>query len=173
MKKLKLILSLFAVLSLMAFTALEIVNWKVKDNYAVTFKGGKIKGSFKGLKAIIAFDEAEPAHSKIWASIAASSIETGMGMKDKHAMAALDAQNFPLIIFESSAVSKNGTGYEATGKLTLKGVTKDLVLPFTLEAANGETVFKGRFSILTKDFNITRSGSPEQVDVELTIPVSK
>ncbi|HOZ88439.1 MAG TPA: YceI family protein, partial [Bacteroidia bacterium] len=128
MKKLKVLLNGAALFAVLAFTLTQRVTWKVKDDYTVKFSGG----TFKGLKALILFNENNPENSRITASIDARTINTGNRLMDEHAKdrQALDAENFPLITFVSTSIRKNANGYEATGNLTLKGVTKEVKLPF-------------------------------------------
>jgi polyisoprenoid-binding protein YceI len=177
MKKIGLLtFGIIAVVAVSAFTILESINWKVKpDSYSVEFDGGKVKGAIKGLKAEILFDEANPSNSKISASVDATTINTGNGMLNKHAMSetAIDAEKYPTIAFVSESVSGSKGNYTAIGKLTLKGITKEVKLPFTFENKGAEGLFKGSFTVMTKDFKITRAGSPESVVVTLTIPVTK
>lgn len=44
----------------------------------------------------------------------------------------LDVQKFPEARFVSTSISGSGERYEARGKLTIRDVTRDAVLPFTL-----------------------------------------
>ncbi|HEY3520029.1 MAG TPA: YceI family protein [Rhodanobacteraceae bacterium] len=55
----------------------------------------------------------------------------------------LDSKNFPLAHFESTSVEK-GEGNHGTlhGNLTLRGVTRELAIPFTFNRA-GATIFAG------------------------------
>lgn len=176
MKNIKLALGALTVLAASAFTAIQSTNWKLKeDAYSVTFKGKKVEGIIKGLKTNISFDEAKPENSKITASLDVNSINTGNGMKNKHAKSedALAADKFPTINFESVSVTgKNGT-YTAHGKLTIKGITKDINLPFTFENKGAGAEFKGKFSIAPKDYNITKGGTPETLEIEISTPVTK
>lgn len=176
MKSIKIIVVAVAALLASAFTIAESITWTVKeDAYKVTFKGPKAEGIFKGLKANIVFDENNLGKSKFSASIDVNTINTGNGMKNKHAKSedALNAKQFPNITFESTSIVKKGNGYEAIGKLTIKGVARDMVLPFTFENKGNEGVFNGSFFVLSKDFNIKRMGAPEKVDINLMIPVKK
>lgn len=157
-----------------AFAILEIVNWKIKeDSYSVKFSGNKVEGIFKGLKADIIFDDQNLSASTISASIEASTVNTGNGLKNKHLLDAIDASQYPLIKFESKSISKKGSTYEAIGNLTLKGVTKEMVLPFSYERKGEEAIFSGRFKVVMKDYSISRGGIPDEVEVVLTVPVVK
>ena len=172
MKSIKLTLVVATtVLFASAFTVIQSVNWKVKENYSVKFTGKKVDGIFKGLKADIQFNENDLGKSKISAKIDATTANTGSGMMNKHAKSedGINAAKFPTINFESNSIKKTASGFEATGKLTLKGVTKDIKLPFTFL---NET-FTGKFTVAPKEYGVTRGGTPDEITIELNIPVTK
>lgn len=176
MKKLILFVAAVALLLTSAFVIHRSTDWKVKEGYTVkVFRNAQIQFPtyFKGLKAEISFDEAHPETSTIKATIDATTVDTGNELMTAHAREenVLHTDKYPVITFESSSIRKDGTGYEVTGNLTLKGITKPVTFPFTFE---NET-FAGAFSILAKDFNITRSGAVPsgEIKIELTIPVTK
>lgn len=173
MKKITYPLIMLFVISISAFT-LAITNWKVKDKqYEVKFSGGKISGVFEMLTANIQFDKASPEQSKISATIDVNSIATGFFIKNNHAKDALDADKYPTITFVSTAVTKTANAYEATGKLTMKGVTKPVTIHFTFDDKGNEGVFKGSFKVIPKEFSITRNGTPDELTINLTVPVTK
>ena len=167
---------LYSAASVVLFTASAFVlktvpTWKISDKYSVKFSAGEAEGIFKGLKGTIKFDAADLAGSSMDVSIDANTINTGNGMMNKHAKGKewLDATTYPTIHFVSTAISKTDKGYQAKGKLTLKGTTKEVSIPFTF-AAN---TFKGSFSVARKDFKITEGGIDETVKIDLTVPVKK
>lgn len=74
-------------------------------------------------------DKPETAHVEV--SIEASSIDTRIADRDKHLRSAdfLDVEKYPKITFVSRKVASVGGGkFRVTGDLTLKGVTKPVVL---------------------------------------------
>lgn len=158
---------------LIGFSAFIVsTNWKVKEPYEVKFSGGKIHGEFKGLKASIQFDKANPENSKISASIDPSTIATGFFLKNMHVRDALDADKYPTISFSSTKVSKSGNEYEARGDLSMKGVTRPVTIHFTFDDKGNEGVFKGTFKLTPKTFNITHKGTPDELTISLTVPVA-
>jgi polyisoprenoid-binding protein YceI len=182
MNNIKLLIGTAAILLASAFTIIGSVNWKVKEDYSVKFSGGHVQGLFKGLKATILFDEGNPEKSKVMAYIDTRTINTGNGEMNAHAKEALAVDKFPLITFESTAVTKISSGYEAAGNLTMKGITKKVKIPFIFDskkkASNqfpfvDKEVFSGVFTIVPKDFNVTRLGTPGEITIELTIPVTQ
>jgi polyisoprenoid-binding protein YceI len=162
-------------LILISMAAFEIAtSWKIKAQQCeVKFTGGKISGEFTSLKADIQFDKANPSQSKISATVDANSLGTGFFIKTSHAKDAIDAEKYPTIHFVASEVTKTGSGYDAAGKLTLKGVTKPTTIHFTFDDKGNEGIFKGSFKVVTKDFGITRNGSPDELTISLVVPVAK
>lgn len=163
------------VLSASAFkVATNATLWKVKeDAYSVKFTSKKFDGTFKGLKSELLFDENNPTASKLTATIDANTINTGNGMRNGHAKKGLDAKTFPTVKFESTSINKNANGYEATGNLTIKDVTKQIKIPFTFSKTVDGGVFAGTFSVKPAEYNVTRGGTPEVLDFQLSIPVTK
>jgi polyisoprenoid-binding protein YceI len=169
----KKILYLLLVASLIGFSAFIVsTNWKVKEPYQVKFSGGKIHGEFKGLKANIQFDKNHPEDSRISASIDPSTIATGFFLKNSHVRDALDADKYPTISFSSTKVNKSSNGYQASGELHMKGVTRPVTIHFTFDDKGNEGVFKGTFKLIPKDFNITHKGTPDELTISLFVPVT-
>lgn len=174
MKNNRYFLILLISLSLSAFAAVSLTNYTVKEGkYSVKFTSKKIDGSFDGLKANIQFDKAHPELSRISASIDATTLSTGFFLKTNHAKDALGVDKYPTIEFTSTAISRGESGYVAVGKLNLKGTTRNVSIFFTFDEKGNEGTFRGKFTVLTKEFNITRSGTPEKVDIDLIVSVTR
>jgi polyisoprenoid-binding protein YceI len=172
--KITLSILMVAALATTVFAVDRYLTWSVKeDAYSVTFKSAKVSGSFQGLKANISFDERNPAVAHISATIDVSTINAGNWLKAKHAKSALDADEFPSIKFESTRVAKKGAAFEATGNLTIRDVTRQIVLPFTFTPGQGGGSFDGKFTIIPKDYHIERLGTPETVEINLKVPVTR
>lgn len=168
--------ALFAiVISTSAFTVVNNAkSWSVKeDAYSVKFTSSKFDGAFKGLKSELFFDENNLAVSKLSASIDANTVNTGNGMRNKHAMQGLDAKTFSTVKFVSNAITKTLGGYEAKGNITIKDVTKQIIIPFTFTKNAEGGLFAGTFSVKPAEYNVTKSGTPEVLDFQLNIPVTK
>lgn len=154
-----------------AFVLSTVPTWTIGEKYSVKFSAGESEGIFKGLKGTIKFDPADLAGSSMNVSIDAGTINTGNGMMNKHAKGKewLDTETYPTIKFVSSSFTKTEKGYTAKGKLTMKGVTKEISIPFTFVS----NTFKGGFSVARKDFKIEGQGIDETVKIELNVPVTK
>lgn len=176
MKGIKLLTGALVLLLTSAFVIYQSTNWKVKEGYSVkVFRNSQIQYPifFKGLKAEISFDKEHPEKSKIRATIDATTVDTGVELMTAHAKEenVLHTDKFPVITFESRSILKNNSGYETTGTLTMKGITKEITFPFTFK----NDTFSGSFTIAARDFNITREGAVPsgEIRIELMIPVTK
>jgi polyisoprenoid-binding protein YceI len=114
-----------------------------------TLSGEAFDGVFHRWNAQIAFDPKNLAGSKVVASVDVASAATGDSDRDSALPTAdwFDAAKFPKAVFATRAFRDLGGGkYEAAGDLTLRGVTRPVTLPFTLQingdkaTLNGQTV---------------------------------
>ena len=123
------------------------------------------------------------------ANLAAARIDIRMDMKSATANSKdiddlmlgkdfLDAANAPEARFASDSVtSRGGDRYEARGKLTLRGVTKDIALPFTLQirddGAAATASARGKLEIRRLDYGIGRNewAGTSHVADEITIEI--
>ena len=164
----------FVMIMTSTFAFGQSLDWKIADNYSVKFEGGDPSGEFRGLKGVISFDEANLVASKFNVTIDVASINTGNGMKNTHAKSAkwFDAEKYPTISFESSAITKTSTGYEAKGTLTMHGVKKEITVPFTFT----NNIFTAGFEVNRLDYNVNVE-EPEhgaaKFKVNITVPVTK
>ena len=94
----------------------------------------KVPGFFGKVKGTIVVDRAQLAQSTVEAVIEVASITTNTPMRDDDLRSDnfFAAARFPAIAFESREWrSTGGATYAVTGALTIKGVTKEVVLKVT------------------------------------------
>ena len=115
-----------------AFTIQNSINWKISKDYQVKFSGTDAEGIFKKLSGDIQFDEKniDSAHCNL--TIDVNSINTGNGMKNKHALSDnwFAAEKYPTIEFSSKLFSKSENGYTVTGVLKIHCIEKEITIPF-------------------------------------------
>ena len=107
-------------------TAHSSATFKVKHLSISTVSGGFGKVSGK-----MTWDQADPTKSSVEATIDAASIDTQNGGRDEHLKSPdfFDVATHPTITFKSTKVEAAGEGrLKVTGDLTLRGVTKPVVL---------------------------------------------
>ncbi len=91
-----------------------------------------VKGNFTDFSGTIVFDSTDLSKSSVNVTIKTASINTYNTRRDDHLRSAdfFDAANFPEITFVSESITKTDNGYLAKGKFTMRGVTKEIELPF-------------------------------------------
>ncbi len=135
-----------------------------------------------------------PSGSKIYARLDMTTLRTQNDMRDEHLKnkeTFFNAPKFPKAIFEATEIVKNEANvmypYIAKGKLTMKGVTKDVELNFKYIGTNdieenyvddkGKQInrkvaisgFEGEMMINRDAFGIGGGGATEDVKVEITL----
>ncbi|MGB8695757.1 MULTISPECIES: YceI family protein [Acinetobacter] len=112
--------------------------------------------NFSDIQGTINVDNAKPANSSVNVNIPVSSINTNVKALDEHIQTAdfFDAAKYPNITFKSTKVQALGKNkYKITGDLTVKGVTKPLVLDAVLNKQAVHPMTK----LQTVGFNATTS----------------
>ncbi|OFV86589.1 MAG: protein yceI precursor, partial [Acidobacteria bacterium RBG_16_68_9] len=90
-----------------------------------------VRGSFRTVSGVANIDETDPTKSSIEVTIDAASIDTRDAKRDDHLRGAdfFDVAKHPTITFRSKKVTNQGDGtFQVTGDLTIRGVTKAVVL---------------------------------------------
>ncbi|RYY14914.1 MAG: YceI family protein [Cytophagaceae bacterium] len=134
-----------------------------------------VQGAFSGLEVNVWFDPVHPELAPIRASVLASSIHTGITLRDKHLQNPdyFDAARFPVIMLESKAIRKTGAGqYEGLFTLTMKGTARDVKLPFTVSAANA---LRGTLHVNRLDFDIGKKSLvlADEVTVDIAVQLAR
>lgn len=119
--------------------------------------GVPVPGSFKKFTTQIAFDPAKPTAASTTLEIDLASIDAGSKDANDEVVGKqwFNVKAFPTARFVSSGVKAlGGNRYEALGKMTIKGQTRDIVAPFTFKQDGANGVFDGGFVLKRMDFNI-------------------
>jgi len=151
----------------------RLVNARSTVNFRIRNLGISVNGSFSGLLGKISFDENNPGAASFEATVDASSVNTGIGARDRHLKKPdyLNIEKYPTISFVSEKVTRESDGgYMVTGKLFIKDKVKQISFPFTAEAEQEGTRFTGSFSINRREFNV--GGSSISLSDNLTIFLS-
>lgn len=90
----------------------------------------KIRGRFTRWTGVLVIDNVDSSMSSVVVEIDATSIETGEPVRDTHLRADefLCAARFPRLTFKSTVVEPTSMGYRLTGDLTIRGVTRSVIL---------------------------------------------
>ena len=99
--------------------------------------GAQNKGRFKRFPVVFDFSPDALAGSKLEVTVEMNSLDTGDEERDDTLRSddLFAVKKFPQAHFSATQITKTATGYEAVGKLTLRGTTRDLRVPFTFRTA--------------------------------------
>jgi polyisoprenoid-binding protein YceI len=107
----------------------------------------KVRGHFGEVTGEIVVGE-DPTQSSVSATIQAASITTGQEQRDGHLQTSdfLEVEKFPTLEYRSTGVTKvDGNEFTLAGELTIKGITKPVVMKVEFEGATrspyGKDVF--------------------------------
>ena len=129
--------------------------------------GVPLEGHFKKFDAQVSFDPAKLATSKIVFTVDTGSATMGSRETDAELPKAtwFNVPQFPQATFESSAIRALGGGkFEVTGKLSIKGMARDVVVPVTLVQNGATTLATGALPLKRLAFKI---GENEWADTSM------
>ena len=125
--------------------------------------------NFSDIQGTINVDNAKPANSSVNVTIPLSSLNTNVKALDEHLKTAdfFDAAKYPNITFKSTKVQALGKNkYKITGKLTVKDVTKPVVLDAVLNKQGVHPMTKAE----SIGFNATTSFNRSAFGVGAYVP---
>ncbi len=129
--------------------------------------GVAMEGHFKKFDAQIAFDPAKPETGKIALSVDIASATLGAPEMDGELPKAVwfNTAKFPQATFQSTAIKGLGGGkFEVSGKLAIKGNTRDTIVPISLSQSGTTTTASGVLTIKRLAFKI---GENEWADTSM------
>jgi polyisoprenoid-binding protein YceI len=150
--------------------------WKVDDfivQFSVKNAGFIVKGNLGELKADINFDSKAYTQSSIKGSVAVNTIKTGNSTRDSHLQKEeyFNQALYPTIQLASSFFGKTESGFKGYFKLTIKGTTKDVIIPFTWNDQGKFAILKGSFSLNRLDYGIGTSSLILNNDITIFIEI--
>ncbi|HEX4002794.1 MAG TPA: YceI family protein [Candidatus Acidoferrales bacterium] len=134
MKKFVMAFGLAAILAVPAFAA--TTTWTLDPNhtnaqFTVRHLGiSNVQGDFTKISGTVQLDDEDISKSSVDVTIDVNSIDTRVAMRDNDLKSEhfFNAAMFPTMTFKSTKVEKTGDDYKVTGNLTIRGVTKEVVL---------------------------------------------
>jgi polyisoprenoid-binding protein YceI len=120
-----------------AAAGLSAATWQIDSSHSSAqfavrhMMVSNVRGEFSGVKGTVGYDPANPAASHVEVTIDATTVNTREAKRDTHLRSPdfLDVEKFPTITFKSKRVEAAGQGkLKVTGDLTLRGVTREVVL---------------------------------------------
>ncbi len=103
--------------------------------FRVTHMGlTEVPGSFRDFSGTITYDGKDVTKSSVNFTAKVTSVDTGVDGRDTHLRSKdfFEVETFPDMTFKSTKVEKKGKNLLVTGDFTLKGITKQITIPFTM-----------------------------------------
>lgn len=178
------ILSLFALVLLAGSTLLpaQVATWKIDTGHSsVLFSIRHILtpfyGEFTEFDITLNWDPSDVSKSSVTAKVMPGSVSTNAEERDEHLKGPemFDAGTHPEWTFQSTMMEKRDNGYVAKGEMTVKGVTKEIEVPFQFLGIKdmGQRGKKAgataEFVILRSDFGLGKAGGSTSDDVKIIV----
>jgi polyisoprenoid-binding protein YceI len=106
-------------------------------------------------------DPADLTTARVSISVEAASIDTGIRRRDNHLRSEdfLHVDRFPTISFVSTRVEGGRQRLALGGRLTLRGVTKEITVPIEVSVAGDRLEARGQLDINRSDYGINYDSS--------------
>src|SRR5262245_46205384 len=133
----RMLIIVIAVIALSTPAAGDMSAWEIDSNhtnaqFAVRhMMVSTVRGEFGKVGGIVNLDEQDLTRSTIEATIDAASINTRVTKRDEDLRSPnfFDVATYPTLTFKSKKIESAGEGkFKVTGDLTIRGVTKEVVL---------------------------------------------
>jgi polyisoprenoid-binding protein YceI len=147
---------------LLAGIAFAATQWTLEPKqsqltFVGTQAGAQFEGSFEKFTADIRFDAKDLAGSRFEVHIDPASVNTKDAERDGIIKGPdlFAVEQYPTATYIAERFTDRGSGqYVAAGKLTLRGVTRDVPVNFTFEAKADGAWLKGESPIRRLDFGV-------------------
>ena len=98
-------------------------------------KVATVRGQLSGIVGAIDFEEDAPERSSVEVRIPIATLTTGMDARDQHLRSGdfFAAEEFPFMVFKSTEIEPDGAAFKIHGDLTIRDVTRPVVLETTLD----------------------------------------
>ena len=175
---------LSALVLMLSATAFAADEYKIDPvhssaNFAVRhMMVSTVKGRFTDVTGTILYDDKDITKSSVKAVIKVASINTDNTMRDNDLRSAnyFEVEKFPEITFTSTRIEKRGDQFVAIGNLTIKDVTKQVELPFTIVAAEmrgkKRIGIDSTIKIIRYDYHVNADPTGAAVGKEVTIDLN-
>ncbi len=181
--------SILLVIFLMGAPFLQAAEYKIDTEGTHAFVQFRIKhlgyswlyGRFDKFEGNFKYDAKKPETSSVAVSIDMNSLNTNHAERDKHLRDErfFDVTKFPKATFESKSFvpTADGKAGKLTGALTLKGITKDVIIDVVMVGGGPDPWggmrqgFSGKTLITLKDFGINFDLGPASTTAEVMLDV--
>jgi polyisoprenoid-binding protein YceI len=128
-----------------------------KVEFRIKNMGLTVDGTMSISHLLFKQPSADPSTWVLEGSALPATIETGIGLRDKHLKRSdyFDIEKFPLIQLQSTGIKpKAKNNYVGTFILTVKGISKTVMIPFTIGNNGNSNQVEGEFTINRLQFGL-------------------
>lgn len=171
MKQIPIILLIALSLSVSLSNAQTINTDKSVVTFEISAMGVfDVEGKLTGLQGDFNFDKSDLETANFDICVDAKTINTDNEKRDIHLRSDdfFAVETYPTICYKSSSVTKTETGYETSGDLTIHGVTKSVMIPFTFK----NNTFQGELEINRFDYNLGEDYGTFRVGETATVKIT-
>ncbi|HKV25909.1 MAG TPA: YceI family protein [Candidatus Acidoferrum sp.] len=140
-----------------------------------------VRGAFTSVKGTVQFDDKDVSKSTVDVTIDVNSVDTRVAARDKDLRSDhfFDVEHSPSMTFKSTKVEQAAPGkLKVTGNLTIRGVSKEVVLdvdgpsaPIKDPWGNMRMGLNATTKILRKDFGVGATYGPAVIGDEISITI--
>lgn len=135
----------------------EVLHEKSSLGFVFRQMNVAVEGKFRRFAAQLSFDPARPEAGRAQIEIDLASIDAGSEDANAEVRKRLwfDTANHPAARFVSTSVrALGGNRFEVTGRMSIKGRTREVSAPFTLRQEGNTARFEGGFALKRLEFGI-------------------
>jgi polyisoprenoid-binding protein YceI len=128
-------------------------------------------GKFSRFAGDVTVDPADLTTAKVTVSVEAATLDTGITMRDRHLRSEdfFHVEKFPAIIFESVRVEGAGRRLLVVGRLTLRGVTREVRVPVDVSVTGKRLEARGQFDIKRTDHGLNYDSAVNPIGEQVRI----
>jgi len=144
--------------------------------------GAENHGSFGQFATALTYDEQNPTTGSLEVTVQTASLETQD--KDRNDLLAgadlFDVKKYPTATYVANSFATSAGGkLEAVGKLTLRGVTRDLRIPLTIRSTANGAELSGEVTLKRLDYGVgqgewqSTEGVGNEVKLQYKVPLAR
>jgi polyisoprenoid-binding protein YceI len=149
--------ALLAGFAVSVFAQAKLVPAQSELSFITKQMGVPVDGKFKHFEATLNLDPKKPETGSVAFSIDMASASLGVPESDAEMPKPIwfNTAKFPQATFQSTAIKGLGGGkFEVSGKISIKGTVRDLVVPVSIVQSGGNSTATGSFVLKRVEFKI-------------------
>ncbi|NHZ85745.1 MAG: hypothetical protein GWP19_07680, partial [Planctomycetia bacterium] len=132
-----------------------------------------VSGTITDMQGTVKFDSVQPDSAIFDVTVNVNTINTNGKKRDAHLKNEdfFEIEKWPTIHFKSVQIINQDSVYSVTGNLTIKNVTKRIVVPFTIIETDSTITLAGGDIVNRLDYNVGIDYSNFKIGYEISVEV--